>query len=157
MNSKKKTMLVENVYFEDTRIRVFEENDGKLYFEKIAKDGRIALCSNNYLEAVACLMKFKHFHHSNLWDIKVTNKMKDSLNYGDILYWLSGGDKEWLENNTYTDNWSVCRELFITKFQKKIENINESCKTLGEVRLNFLKYFNLPNIYNFSLKKNILN
>ena len=156
MNSKKKVILEDYLIFEESQTKIFKENDGKLYFENAAKNSKAKLCTNNYLEAVACLMKMKDLYKSELWDIKITGEMRKNINYYDVLYWLTGGDREWKYGNTYNVKWSGSRDIFLNSFDGKLKEINGRCGTLGEVRMEFLRHFNLPIMYNYCIENNII-
>jgi hypothetical protein len=137
-----------------SNIQVFKENN--VYYFESNNEKLSNFITNDYMEAVAAFMKLKDtFDLNYLWDIKVTDEMRENLSVNKTLYWITGGDREWVENKTYKKTWIEYSNIFVKKYQKRIETIKE-CKTLGEVRDEFLKHMNLPMIYEFALTKNMI-
>ena len=102
-------------------------------------------------------MKLKDIHNFNkLWDTKITKEMKKNIDIKNALYWLSGGDVEWIDNNIYNIKWENCYSLFIQKFEKKLLYINEQVTTLGECKEKLIQELSLPIIYEFALKNKLI-
>jgi hypothetical protein len=72
------------------------------------------------------------------------------------LYWLSGGDIEWITKKHYNKAWSEVYLSYQEEFGMTIFNIIKKSNTLGEVRNGFSKYLNLPVLYEFSLNKGFI-
>lgn len=155
MKKNKMILSNENVIFEKSKINVYKEKNNLYYFESYHKNLNYYL-SVDYLESVSALMKLKDLYDSELWDIKITDEMRNSINLNKSLYWLTGGDREWITSKIYNTTWLRSGNLFIEEFGDTVEDINKRCDTLGEVRDEFIKYMNLPTLYEFGLKKGII-
>jgi len=138
---KKKVMTKERdtsvVIYSSDRIRVSEELNGELFFE-IENE-----LTSDVSEAIAIVMN-KGITDINFWktpfNINVNNISPDKT-----LYWLSGGDNEWIGRTNYSKSWS---EVYLN-FQEEF----------GMIIINIIKYLvgnlllNIPTIYEFSLEK----
>ena len=102
-------------------------------------------------------MKLQDIYLSDIWDIKITDDMRKNVNYEDNLYWLSGGDREWkgIKSN-YKVKWDIAKPLFMEKYISILEDINNNSENLGDVKNSFIKYFNLLDLYEFSLSVGII-
>lgn len=104
-------------------------------------------------EAVSIMMKFD-IKDDDVWKIEIENAK--NIDPEKTLYWLSGGDKEWLTMENYNSPWINCHTDFCEKYSKiVIESVNNS-KTLGDIRDKFSKQLNLPTLYNFALSKGFI-
>jgi hypothetical protein len=72
------------------------------------------------------------------------------------LYWLSGGNNEWNSLKNYNKSWCDCYLDFQEEFGFLIVNIVKKSKTLLDIRNAFVKYLNLPTLYNFAISKNMI-
>lgn len=152
-------ILVQNesgvIVYESKFVRIYKENDGSLYFESTSKN-KMEFKTNDSLEGVAALMKTKEtFMDDKIWEIELTNKYKSSAE--NALYWITGGDNQWTsENCIYKYSWSEICDIFTHKWGDKIYEIIGNAKTLGDVKEEFIKHFNLPTIYEFSLDNSLI-
>jgi hypothetical protein len=110
--------------------------------------------SEDVAEVVAIMMRKREVENS-FWCQKI-QKNDINIEPRKCLYWLSGGDREWVKLSNYTKPWSEVEEDFENEFKYLIKWIINKSNTLGEVRDNFIKYLNLPVIYEFALDKNII-
>ena len=141
-------MKRKKVIFSSNRIRVSKEINGELYFE-IENE-----LTSDLSEAVAMVMNFgitdKEFLETT-FNVNINNISPDKT-----LYWLSGGDKEWVTKNHYSKAWSDVYLSYQEEFGLMIINIIKKSKTLGDVMNGFTKYLNLSTLYEFSLEKGYL-
>jgi hypothetical protein len=133
------------VIYNSDRIRVNKELNGELFFEI---DNEL---TTDLAEAIAIVLN-KGINDSIFWkttfNINIQNISPDKT-----LYWMSGGDREWISKSHYEKSWS---DVYLT-FQEEyglfiIDTINKA-KTFGDIRNEFLKKLNLPTLYEFSLEK----
>ena len=142
----------------DYQDHIFIYHDKDMYFFDSKNKNLLHFSTSDYLVAVAALMKMKDIYNfDKLWSLKITDTMKFNINVKNALYWISGGDREWLQNNMYNNTWDNCSELFIKNFENILYKINEEVITLGDCRDAIIKYLALHNIYEFALSKKLLN
>ena len=72
------------------------------------------------------------------------------------LYWLSGGDEEWIKLENYTDPWNECYSYFEEEFGNMIIQAVKDSRTLLDIRNFFTKHLNLPILYDFAIKMNLV-
>lgn len=102
-------------------------------------------------EAVSIMMINKDVDKS-FWNQKISN---DSITIEPrkSLYWLSGGDREWVKLSNYTKSWIEVEQEYEEEFKFLVKWIINKSKTFGEVRENFIKYLNLPTLYEFAIER----
>ncbi len=146
---RKKVEVMRNFNFwTDNFVKIDKEGD-QYYFE-IGSD-----ITTDLAEAVAIMMNYKNKESDKFWELQI----KD-INYYDIkpeqaLYWLSGGDYEWKVMNNYKKIWSEVSLDFQEEFGLRIISILKKSKTMRDIRDGFLKYLNLPILYEFALENEI--
>lgn len=146
---KRKRVTKNNIRITESNVvRITEEINGQLFFE-IGNE-----VTTDLAEAVAIMMRFKRVEQS-IWDRKI-NVNFDTIEPQKALYWLSGGDNEWITLQNYNRPWPQCLLDFQEEFGIMVISILKKSKTLGDVRDGFLKYLNLPVLYEFALSKNLL-
>ena len=149
---KKKVMTKERdtsiVIYNSDRIRVSEELNGELFFE-IENE-----LTSDISEAIAIVIN-KGINDSNFWKTPF-NINVDNISPDKTLYWLSGGDNEWLEKMHYSKSWSDVYLNFQEEFGMLIINTILKAKNFGEIRSEFVKKLNLTTIYEFSLDKGFI-
>lgn len=157
MKKNKMTLSNENIIIESSVFNLYKEKNNDLYYFESFHKNLNHFLSIDYLESVSALMKLKELHDFDLlWDIEITDEMRNNIDIKKSLYWLSGGDREWITSKIYNTTWSDSSHLFLEEFEEMIEDINKKCNTLGETRDEFIKYMNLPTLYEFGLKKGII-
>jgi hypothetical protein len=107
-------------------------------------------------EAVSILMR-KVQWDDPIWDMNIDKRIV----YEDItpeksLFWLSGGNSEWKTLNHYNRPWCDCYLEFQEEFGFLIINIIKKSKKLSDIRSGFMKYLNLPVLYNFAISKDMV-
>ncbi len=161
MANKKKRVIIDNekgstAYESEMKDVVVFSDNGRLYFESsnpiVSEDFKSYDCA----EGVAAFMKLKTvFDDEKFWNTKIGNS-KYGVSPERALYWLSGGDREWKDNDTYMYDWSDVHSIFEHKFRDIIYEIVENAETLNDIKEGFMKYLNLPVIYEFALNNNLI-
>jgi len=129
-------------------VRIIEKENGQLFFEiedQITQDTA---------EAVAILMRKSRVDMS-IW-LKEINVDIDLIDPRKCLYWLSGGDNEWVKLHNYKKPWIECDNLFCDEYEFVVRWILKKSKNLKEIKDGFIEHLNLPTLYEFSLSKNII-
>ena len=144
---KKKVAIMRNFdFWSDNLVKIDKEGD-QYYFE-IGND-----ITTDLAEAVAIMM-MKYKNNGKFWDLEI------NIDYYNItpeksLYWLSGGDNEWQLMNNYKKSWMDCSLEYQEEFGLKVISILKKSKTMRDIKNGFLKYLNLPILYEFALEKEI--
>lgn len=124
-----------------------EEND---YFFEIGSE-----MTSDVAEAVAMMMR-KVDWNDPVWNLTIDGVVLENITPEKSLFWLTGGYYEWRTLENYNKPWCDCYLDFQEEFGYLIINIIKRTKTLKEMRDNFLKYLNLPTLYDFALSKNMI-
>jgi hypothetical protein len=137
---------VSKLIYSDDKIKI-SKSDTNYFFE--LSNG----ITGDIAEAVAMLMKTTP-DISKVWNIEI---------YGDIeidpekaLYWLTGGSKEWDGLEHYKKPWCDCYIDFQMEFGTTVVSIVEKSRNLGDIKKMFIKYLNLPTLYEFALSKSYI-
>jgi len=75
---------------------------------------------------------------------------------GRALYWLSGGNREWESNETYSYGWLEVHSIFEHKFRDTIYEISENAETLEDIKKEFMSKLSLPILYEFALNNDLI-
>jgi hypothetical protein len=145
---KKKVAIMRNFdFWSDNLVKIDKEGD-QYYFE-IGSD-----ITTDLAEAVAIMM-IKYKNNGKFWDLELKNIDYYNITPEKSLYWLSGGDNEWQIMNNYKKSWMECSLDYQEEFGLKVISILKKSKTMKDVKNGFLKYLNLPILYEFALEKGI--
>jgi len=144
---EKRTMLHPNNIWTSKDINIsFESND---YYFEIGDH-----VTTDISEAVSLMIRLTDWD-DNLWNTKI----KDINLYNTIpknaLYWMSGGDEEWMIEDNYIKSWNECCSEYQEEFGIPIMNILEKSETLKDVRDGFIKQLSLEILYEFALSRGI--
>lgn len=135
--------------------RVVIERDGKkTYFEIIDSNG--ILHTYDVGEGVAAILMTNNVIEDSIWNINLTDIDKQEISSIKALYWLSGGNSEWVNLNNYKLEWSEASLMFKKKFGSKITRIIRRSKTLLDIKKEFEKHLSLPILYEFAIKNKII-
>ena len=129
-------------------IRIIEKENGQLFFE--IEDH----ITQDVAEAVAILMRKPNINTS-IWSKEIEVDL-DLIDPRRCLYWLTGGDNEWVKLHNYKKPWNQCDDYFLQEFDFVITWILKKSKTLEDIKNSFIEYLNLPTLYEFALKKNLV-
>lgn len=105
-------------------------------------------------EAVAILMRKPKIDNS-VWS-KEINFDVDFLDPRKCLYWLTGGDNEWIKLHNYNKPWVECDTYFVEEFEFVIRWIVKRSKNLQDIKNGFVEHLNLPVLYEFALSKDLI-
>lgn len=111
--------------------------------------------TNDVAEAVSILMKMDVLDEE-IWNIEVNNIDLENIVPAKCLYWLTGGYEEWNNLENYKTPWSECYLDFQEEFGFLIINIIKKSKNLSDIKKGFIKYLNLPTIYDFAISLDIV-
>jgi hypothetical protein len=107
-------------------------------------------------EAVSILMRKVEWNDS-IWNMELDKKIiYENITPEKSLFWLSGGDYEWSTLEHYNRPWCDCYLDFQEEFGFLIINIIKKSKKMSDIRDGFMKYLNLPTLYNFAISKNMI-
>lgn len=149
---KKRKLLLESdpskTIFSDGKIKV-SKNDSGLFFE-IGKE-----ITQDLAEAVAIMIREVDFKN-DIWNFEIGEVKIEEILPEKSLFWLTGGYHEWRSLEHYNRPWCDCYLEFQEEFGFIIINAVRRSKKLFEIRDNFLKYLNLPVLYDFAVSKNLI-
>jgi len=111
--------------------------------------------TNDLAEAVTIMMRTCKPDDKS-WDIEINNRNIENITPERSLFWLTGGEQEWKNLENYNRPWCDCYLDFQEEFGFMIIKIIKDSKKLSDVRDGFIKYLNLPTIYDFAMSKNLL-
>ena len=144
---KRKRVIVSDgkIIHDGNAVRIVQEINGEMFFE-IGNE-----ITSDIAEAVAIMLRNNKIKQIT-WDVEVSYS-NSNISPDKCLYWLSGGDREWSSLKNYNRSWSEVYMLYNKEFGDRVIDILNESKTLGDVRDNFIKYLNLPTLYEFALSK----
>jgi hypothetical protein len=129
-------------------ILITEESNGQIFFE-IGTE-----ITTDIAEAVSILLRTPNVPES-IWN-RVLPINIDSIDTKKSLYWLSGGDNEWITLHNYKKPWTNCNFLYDEKYKNIIISILKKSKSLKDIRNGFIKQLNLNTLYEFALNERLV-
>ena len=148
MKKKKVAVMRPNNVWDSELIKISKDYDN--YYFEIGSELTMDLA-----EAVAILMRMKSKWNDSIWNLKLNEIDYYNIDPSKCLYWLSGGDEEWVNSENYKKYWHEVQLEFQEEFGVIIISILKKSKTLKDVRTGFLKHLNLATLYNFAIEKEI--
>lgn len=146
MKKVKVQLINPNNVWDDNLIKIGDV-EGEYYFEIMGET------TKDISEAIALLLRLKRNYNQEIWNLEVPKINLYNIEPYKCLYWMSGGDLEWINGHNYKKLWSECYLSFQEEFGETIINIIEKSKTLNDIKEGLLSKVNLPILYEFSLKK----
>lgn len=144
---KRKRSLPNSAFLEDS---VLISRDGDELFFEVGKE-----ITSDIAEATSILMrKFNESHY--IWETRIFDIKIEDITPERSLFWLTGGNSEWKNLENYNRPWCDCYLDFQEEFGFMVIKIVKRSKTLGDIRNGFLKYLNLPTLYDFAIRKDLL-
>lgn len=109
--------------------------------------------THNPLEFVAYLLRNHKVDGptNSAWDFSITSDDWDRSYFPSAIYWLSGGDREWIYGRYYTKEWAEVRDFYCNYFSPLFYDSLHNVETLGDVLSIFREKFNLALFYEFGL------
>ena len=147
---KRKKVLVENsgdLILNDSFVRVTKFDNQ--YFFEIGKE-----ITSDLGEAVAILMR-NNTEDNLIWELEVVD-MNVDIEPDKALFWLTGGYKEWGSLEHYNRPWADSYIDFQEEFGFIVYNSVKRAKKLNDIKKAYLKYLNLPILYDFAISKNLI-
>ena len=105
-------------------------------------------------EAVSILMR--RDIDENIWQMEIGDIDIETVSPEKSLFWLTGGYNEWRTLENYNRPWCDCYLDFQEEFGFLVINIIRRSRTLMDIRNNFIKYLNLPVLYDFAISKDLV-
>lgn len=137
------------VLYNEPGIMIYEEWEGGYGFEIHNK-----IFTNDIVEAVSYLMRYEKFENENFWALTLTNINLMHTNPMNSLYWLSGGDEFW-NNNEWGLTWKDCCQGILARF-KDVVLYASLGNTFLDVKNNIRKELNLDEFYEYILEKTLI-
>lgn len=148
MKKKKVAVMRPNNVWDSELIKISNDYNG--YYFEIGMN-----LTTDLAEAVAILMRLKSKWNDEIWNLKISEIDYYNIDPYKCLYWLTGGEEEWMNGDNYKKAWHEVRLDFQEEFGIIIISILKKSKTLKDVRTGFLKHLNLATLYNFAIEKEI--
>jgi hypothetical protein len=111
--------------------------------------------TSDLAEAVSILIRMD-ITDEEIWNMEIKNINLENIVPAKCLYWLTGGYEEWNNLENYKTPWSECYLDFQEEFGFLIINILKKSKKLSDIKDGFIKYLNLPIIYDFAISLDIV-
>lgn len=137
-----------DVIFNDDRVVITKLGDEWIF--EIGQD-----ITQDIAEAVSLLMR-RVEHNDPVWKMELKNIILEHITPEKSLFWLTGGRKEWDSLHNYKRPWHDCYLDFQEEYGLMVLRCVDKSKSLSDIRDNFLKYLNLPILYNFAVSKNLV-
>jgi hypothetical protein len=149
---KRKKVLVKSelsdLVYSDDKIKI--SKDGSNWFFEIGKE-----VTSDLAEGVSMLLRKIEYNHP-IWNIEIGSVNSQEIVPERSLFWLTGGSAEWHSLEHYIKPWSECYLEFQEEFGFLVISCLKKSKNFGELRENFIKYLNLPILYDFAISKNLI-
>ncbi len=149
MKKKKVAVMRTNNIWESNIIKITKEHSD--YYFEIGREITIDLA-----EAISIMMRLKSKWNDDVWNIQLGEIDYYNIDPSKCLYWLSGGDEEWILGNNYKKYWHECQLEFQEEFGLVVLSILKKSKTMKDIRDGFLKHLNLTTLYDFAIDKKIV-
>jgi hypothetical protein len=147
---RKKVLLKEQlseVIYNNNKI-VISKDDNRWCFE-IGNE-----ITMDIAEAVSILMR--RDIDENIWQMEIGDIDIETVSPEKSIFWLTGGYNEWRTLENYNRPWCDCYLDFQEEFGFLVINIIRRSRTLMDIRNNFIKYLNLPVLYDFAISKDLV-
>ena len=131
------------IVFKSNNVKIEIEPNQEIFFE-IRNE-----VTSDLAEAIAIMIRMDI---DGLWNIQLDQKLL-MISPERCLYWLSGGNKEWVTLDHYNRSWSECYMDFEEEFGDTVMNIINNAQKLGDIKKGFIKYLNLPILYDFAISR----
>lgn len=103
-------------------------------------------------EAIALMIRLDIDENDPVWSLSI-NIFDKNVFPEKSLYWLSGGDSEWITLEHYSDSWFNCLFDFCSKWSSDIQHAVDKASTLGDIRHYFINQLSLIRIYEWAISK----
>lgn len=143
---RKKKELGQKSIVINNNVKISREVNNELFFE-IKNE-----VTTDIAEAVSIMMNMEI---NDIWDIEIEYNI-NNINPERCLYWLSGGNREWISLDNYNKPWFNCYLDFQGEFGFMVIDIIKKSKKLGDIKNGFIKYLNLPTLYDFAISKGLV-
>lgn len=147
---RRKRVIVSDgkIIHDGNAVRIVKEINGDLFFE-IGSE-----VTSDIAESVAIMMRNNKIKQTT-WEVEIQPDISN-ISPDKCLYWLSGGDKEWSTLKNYNKSWSEVYIEYRKDFGDDVIKIVNNSKSLRDIRDGFIKYLNLPTLYEYALSKDLI-
>lgn len=143
------------ILVEETGIQVERDFAGMLLFNCTRNDVGKELHTVDPAEAAAALMRSTYLQcNKELWSLAIADRDIDLVQARNVLYWLTGGDREWMFGTNYKVKWDRAGDMFEDALADRVLYAVHSCTTLGELRDSLQQNFKLLETYELMLENN---
>lgn len=146
---KKKKLLFRPNVWESDIINI--SKDFNNYYFEIGNE-----ITNDISEGVAIMMRMKYKWNDDVWNVEIKDVDYYNIDPSKCLYWLSGGDDEWIDGENYNRLWYESQIEFQEEFGIIVISIIKKSKTLRDIRDEFIRCLNLSTLYNFAIERGIV-
>ena len=149
---RKKVLLSEKlseVIYVDDKVRI-SKSQSQWFFE-IGNE-----ITSDIAEAISILMRKIDSNHK-IWEFEIDKNLDTRISPEKTLFWLTGGYMEWRSLENYNRPWCDCYLDFQEEFGFIIVNAVKRSNKFSEVRDSFIKYLNLPILYDFAVSRDFVN
>jgi hypothetical protein len=147
---KKKVITLRPYNILDTEHIKISKCKGEDYFFEIGNN-----ITQDIIEAVVLMMRDGIDDYNPSWNTEISDVSTYEIDPKKSLYWLTGGDDEWIYGKNYKYPWHECVNEFTENFGEEIIEIIESSNTLADVKFQIINKLNLPILFEFALQKKI--
>jgi hypothetical protein len=143
--------------FKANGLIVGKDQNDKLHVDCNRAEIGYDLHTSDILEATAALMHSKAlWSNKDLWSIRVSENDLYESDPVNALYWLSGGDSEWVDGFRYKHKWSEVVDVYANKFEEDLFGYVSNCSSLGDIRSIYCSEFKLRYFYEFALANDFI-
>jgi hypothetical protein len=149
---RKKSLLreeISEIVFSSDRLMI--NKSGNINFFEIGEQ-----ITTDIAEAVSMMIIKGVDMNDPIWKVEIKDYDFNNIIPERSLFWLTGGYKEWDNMINYNRPWSDCYLDFQEEFGFLVINGVKRYKRLKDIRDYFLRYLNLPVLYDFAVSKNFI-
>jgi len=149
---RKKSLLreeISEIVFSSDRLMI--NKSGNINFFEIGEQ-----ITTDIAEAVSMMIIKGVDMNDPIWKVEIKDYDFNNIIPERSLFWLTGGYKEWDNMINYNRPWSDCYLDFQEEFGFLVINGVKRHKRLKDIRDYFLRYLNLPVLYDFAVSKNFI-
>lgn len=142
------------VLAEEVGLQIVRATDGRFRFDCNRNDIGRALHTDDPVEATAAFMRSRTLMaNAGIWDLPLLEEHLAACDISAVLYWLSGGDREWLFGVNYRVKWHTAEEHIVDEFGEHLLYCVGRARTMRELRDVLAKNFPLSVFYELMLER----
>lgn len=95
---------------------------------------------------------------TGFWDIMLTQIDRQDSRPINMIYWFTGGDKIWKSGNwIWKKEWKEMSQIFAEHFDKRMNKLTKTAKTLGDLRDKITKKISCEDFYELGIMLDLIN